>query len=332
MDFVADVGSFLLKAAIIVVAVGFIVGLVAQAAQKQKKNKGDLQVTHLSKKLNELSEQLKIELMDKKAQKKALKALKKKKATDNKEKRLFVIDFKGSMDAKEVDSLRHEVNAILNLATEKDEVLVRLESGGGVVNGYGLAAAQLLRLKDHKLTVNVAIDKVAASGGYMMACVGHKLMAAPFAFIGSIGVVAQIPNFHRFLKKHNVDFEQLTAGEYKRTLTLFGENTDEGRRKFKQDLESIHRQFKSFVQENRSELDIDKVATGEVWSGQEAQELGLIDEVTTSDSWLMKQHKGFDVLQLQYVIRKPLSERFAKGMSVIIHTLKTSLTRSDVSQ
>lgn len=332
MDFVADVGSFLLKAAIIVVAVGFIVGLVAQAAQKQKKNKGDLQVTHLSKELNELSEQLKIELMDKKAQKKALKALKKKKATDNKEKRLFVIDFKGSMDAKEVDSLRHEVNAILNLATEKDEVLVRLESGGGVVNGYGLAAAQLLRLKDHKLTVNVAIDKVAASGGYMMACVGHKLMAAPFAFIGSIGVVAQIPNFHRFLKKHNVDFEQLTAGEYKRTLTLFGENTDEGRRKFKRDLESIHRQFKSFVQENRSELDIDKVATGEVWSGQEAQELGLIDEVTTSDSWLMKQHKGFDVLQLQYVIRKPLSERFAKGMSVIIHTLKTSLTRSDVAQ
>ncbi|WP_417434440.1 protease SohB [Idiomarina abyssalis] len=332
MDFVADIGSFLLKAAIIVVAIGFIVGLLAQAAQKQKKSKGDLQVTHLSKELNELSEQLKIELMDKKAQKKALKALKKKKATENKEKRLFVIDFKGSMDAKEVDSLRHEVNAILNLATEKAEVLVRLESGGGVVNGYGLAAAQLQRLREQKLTVNVAIDKVAASGGYMMACVGHNLMAAPFAFIGSIGVVAQIPNFHRFLKKHNVDFEQLTAGEYKRTLTLFGENTDEGRRKFKQDLEAIHRQFKSFVQENRAELDIDKVATGEVWSGQEAKELGLIDEVTTSDAWLMKQHKGFDVLQLQYVIRKPLSERFAKGMSVIIHTLKTSLTRSDVSQ
>jgi len=332
MDFVADIGGFLLKAAIIVVAVGFIVGLVAQAAQKQKKGKGDLQVTHLSKELNELSEQLKIELMDKKAQKKALKALKKKKAAENKEKRLFVIDFKGSMDAKEVDSLRHEVNAILNLATEKDEVLVRLESGGGVVNGYGLAAAQLLRLREHNLTVNVAIDKVAASGGYMMACVGHKLMAAPFAFIGSIGVVAQIPNFHRLLKKHNVDFEQLTAGEYKRTLTIFGENTDEGRRKFKQDLEAIHRQFKSFVQENRSELDIDKVATGEVWSGQEAKDLGLIDEVITSDAWLMKQHKGFDVLQLQYVIRKPLSERFAKGMSVIIHTLKSSLTRSDVAQ
>ncbi|MDV6316868.1 protease SohB [Idiomarina sp. HP20-50] len=332
MEFLADIGGFVIKAAIIVIAVVFIVGVIAQAAQKQKKNKGDLQVTHLSKELNELSEQLKIELMDKKAQKKALKALKKKKPQTSKEKRLFVVDFKGSMDAKEVDSLRHEVDAILNLATEKDEVLVRLESGGGVVNGYGLAAAQLLRLKDHKLTVNIAIDKVAASGGYMMACVGHKLLAAPFAFIGSIGVVAQIPNFHRLLKKHNVDFEQLTAGEYKRTLTLFGENTDEGRRKFKQDLEAIHRQFKTFVQENREELDIDKVATGEVWSGQEAKELGLIDEVTTSDAWLMSQHNAFEVLQLQYVVRKPLSERFAKGMSVIIHAVKSSLTRSDVAQ
>lgn len=332
MEFIADIGGFLLKAAIIVIAVGFIIGLLAQAAQKQKKPKGDLQVTHLSKELDELSEQLKIELMDKKAQKKAVKALKKKKSSEDKEKRLFVIDFKGSMDAREVENLRHEINAIINLATEHDEVLVRLESGGGVVNGYGLAAAQLLRLKEQGVTVNVAIDKVAASGGYMMACVGHRLMAAPFAFIGSIGVVAQIPNFHRFLKKHDVDFEQLTAGEYKRTLTLFGENTDEGRRKFKQDLESIHQQFKTFVQEHRPEMDIDAVATGEVWSGQQAKAQGLIDEVITSDAWLMAQHKEYDVLQVQYVVKKPISERFAKGASVIIQTLKTSLTRSDVAQ
>lgn len=332
MEFLVDIGAFLLKAAIIVIAVGFIIGLLAQAAQKQKKSKGDLQVTDLSKELKELSEQLKLELMDKKARKKAMKALKKKKHADDKKQRLFVLDFKGSMDAKEVDNLRQEVNAILQLATEKDEVLVRLESGGGVVNGYGLAAAQLQRIKSHGLTLNVAIDKVAASGGYMMACVGQKLLAAPFAFIGSIGVVAQIPNFHRFLKKHDVDFEQLTAGEYKRTLTLFGENTDEGRRKFKQDLEAIHRQFKAFVQENRPELDIDKVATGEVWSGQEAKELGLVDEVTTSDSWLLEQHKTFNVLQLNYVVRKPMSERFAKGLSTVIQTLKSSLTRSDIAQ
>ncbi|WP_290609329.1 protease SohB [Idiomarina sp.] len=332
MEFLVDIGSFLLKAAIIVIAVGFIIGLLAQAAQKQKKSKGDLQVTDLSKELKELSEHLKLELMDKKARKKAMKALKKKKPADDKKRRLFVLDFKGSMDAKEVDNLRQEVNAILQLATEKDEVLVRLESGGGVVNGYGLAAAQLQRIKSKGLTLNVAIDKVAASGGYMMACVGHKLLAAPFSFIGSIGVVAQIPNFHRFLKKHDVDFEQLTAGEYKRTLTLFGENTDEGRRKFKQDLEAIHRQFKAFVQENRPELDIDKVATGEVWSGQEAKELGLVDEVTTSDSWLLEQHKTFNVLQLNYVVRKPMSERFAKGLSTVIQTLKSSLTRSDIAQ
>ena len=200
------------------------------------------------------------------------------------DKHLFVIDFKGSLDAKEVDSLRREVNAILSMATDKkDDVLVRLESGGGVVNGYGLAAAQLQRLREHGMTVHVAVDKVMTGGGFSMACVGHKIYAAPFAFIGSIGVVAQIPNVHRWLKNHDIDFEQITAGEFKRTLTIFGENTEEGRRKFKKDLEAIHHQFKDFVQTNRPQLDIDKVATGEVWSGQQAKELGLVDEIITSD-------------------------------------------------
>ncbi|MGM0524999.1 MAG: protease SohB [Pseudomonadota bacterium] len=331
MEFIADVGSFLIKAAIIVIAFVLISGVIAQAAQKQKKQKGELEVTHLSKEMQEMQDALKMELMDKKARKVALKKLKKtrKQQTDS-EQRLFVIDFKGSMDAKEVDNLRREVNAVLSLATDQDEVLVRLESGGGVVNGYGLAAAQLQRLRERGLTLHVAVDKVAASGGYMMACVGHKIYAAPFAFIGSIGVVAQVPNVHRWLKNHDIDFEQITAGEFKRTLTIFGENTDEGRRKFKKDLEAIHTQFKSFVQDNRPELDIDKIATGEVWSGQEAKQLGLVDEVITSDAWLLKQLGERDILKLEYAVKKPLSERFAKGAATIIHTLKASFARSDV--
>ena len=286
MEFIADVGGFLLKAAIIVFAFVVITGVIAQAAQKQKKQKGELEVTHLSRELQEMQDALQMELLDKKGRKKAEKLLKKARKSEEKhDKRLFVIDFKGSLDAKEVDSLRREVNAILSMATDKDDVLVRLESGGGVVNGYGLAAAQLQRLREHGMTVHVAVDKVAASGGYMMACVGHKIYAAPFAFIGSIGVVAQIPNVHRWLKNHDIDFEQITAGEFKRTLTIFGENTEEGRRKFKKDLEAIHHQFKDFVQTNRPQLDIDKVATGEVWSGQQAKELGLVDEIITSDAW-----------------------------------------------
>lgn len=331
MEFLADIGGFIIKAAAIVFAFVIIVGVIAQAAQKQKKQKGELEVSHLSKELQEMQDALRMELLDKKARKKAEKALKKaRKSETNSDKRLFVIDFKGSIDAKEVDSLRREVNAVLSIATDQDDVLIRLESGGGVVNGYGLAAAQLQRLRDHGMTVHVAVDKVAASGGYMMACVGHKIYAAPFAFIGSIGVVAQIPNLHRWLKNHDIDFEQITAGEYKRTLTMFGENTDEGRRKFKKDLEAIHVQFKDFVQQNRSELDIDKVATGEVWSGQEAQQLGLVDEVITSDAWLLKQVEEREILKLEYSVKKPLSERFAKGAATVIQTLKTSFSRSEM--
>lgn len=331
MEFLAEIGGFVLKAAIIVFAFVIITGVIAQAAQKQKKSKGELEVTDLSKEMQQMQDTLRMELLDKKARKKAEKLLKKaRKAEDKPEQRLFVIDFKGSIDAKEVESLRREVNAILSIATDKDDALIRLESGGGVVNGYGLAAAQLQRLRDHGMTVHVAVDKVAASGGYMMACVGHHIYAAPFAFIGSIGVVAQLPNVHRWLKNHDIDFEQITAGEFKRTLTVFGENTEEGRRKFKKDLEAIHQQFKEFVQSNRSELDIDKVATGEVWSGQQAKELGLVDDVITSDAWLLKQLDTHEILKLEYSVKKPLSERFAKGTATIIQTLKSSFARSDV--
>lgn len=331
MEFIADIGAFLIKAAIVVVAFVLISGVIAQAAQKQKKDKGELQVTHLSKEMQEMQDALRMELMDKKQRKKAEKMLKKeRKMQQQSKKRLFVIDFKGSLDAKEVDNLRREVNAVLGLASDEDDVLVRLESGGGVVNGYGLAASQLQRLREGGLTLHIAVDKVAASGGYMMACVGHKIYAAPFAFIGSIGVVAQLPNVHRWLKNHDIDFEQITAGEFKRTLTIFGENTDEGRRKFKQDLEAIHSQFKQFVQDNRAEMDIDKVATGEVWSGQQARELGLVDEVITSDAWLFKQLPEREILKLQYQVKKPLSERLAKGTATVVNTLKTSLARSDV--
>ena len=105
---------------------------------------------------------------------------------------------------------------------------------------YGLAASQMQRIRDKKLKLTVCVDKVAASGGYMMAVVADKIIAAPFAVLGSIGVLAQVPNFHRLLKKHDVDFEMLTAGKYKRTLTMFGENTDKGREKFQEDIEDTH--------------------------------------------------------------------------------------------
>lgn len=321
MAFLYDYGLFAAKGItlVLLIAVGIIA--VLSAAAKQKSKKGGLEITDLSENYNENKRHLTESLMNKeqlklfaKQQKKEAKEKKKEKKDSNKP-RLFLIDFKGSMDAKEVSSLREEISAVLMMAKPDDEVLVRVESGGGVVHGYGLGASQLQRIRDRGLFLTVAIDKVAASGGYMMACVAQKVIAAPFAIVGSIGVVAQIPNFNRLLKKHDVDVELHTAGEFKRTLTLFGENDDKARQKFKEELEAVHQQFKQFVSEHRPRMDIDQIATGEHWLAAEAKKRGLVDDLKTSDDYLLQQFEQKQVIKVAYREKKGLSERFSQAAS-----------------
>ena len=218
---------------------------------------------------------------------------------------MFVLNFHGDIRATAVTSLREEVTAVLTAAQPEDEVLVRLESAGGLVHGYGLAAAQLLRIRDRRLKLTVAVDKVAASGGYMMACVADRIIAAPFAILGSIGVIAQLPNFNRLLKKHDVDFEQFMAGEHKRTVTLFGENTDKGRQKFQEEIEDIHNLFKDFVRNHRPQVDRERVATGEHWFGARALDCRLVDELRTSDDYLLDASASADLYEIIYTGKKP---------------------------
>lgn len=225
--------------------------------------------------------------------------------------RLFVINFDGDVEASAVENLREEITAIISAADKNDQVLVRLESPGGMVHSYGLAASQLSRIKSANLRLIIAVDQVAASGGYMMACVADEIIAAPFAVVGSIGVVAELPNFHRLLKHNKVDYEQHTAGEYKRTLTMFSENTDAARVKFKKELEETHDLFKQFIIDNRSSLDIDKVATGEHWYGTQALALGLIDKIQTSDDYIVNVAAENDVFEIAYQVKKPLAERLS---------------------
>lgn len=321
MEFLFEYGLFLAKTVTFVVALVVILTLVVGAAAKQKQSKGQLEITSLSEQLDEIKSYAQQVTLDKAKLKKIAKEQKKKNKVEKEEqdkKKLYVIDFKGSMDAHEVEKLREEVTAVLCIATQDDEVLVNVESGGGVVHGYGLAAAQLKRIKDSGTALTVAVDKVAASGGYMMACVADKILASQFAIIGSIGVLAQLPNFHKLLKKNNIEFEQHTAGEYKRTLTIFGENTDAGREKFQQELEAVHGMFKQWVGENRSELDIAKVATGEYWYGNQAIELGLVDEITTSDDYVLKANSDHDIYSVKYSQKKNVAEKLgvsaAKGV------------------
>lgn len=315
----SDYGVFLLKTVTLVFAIVFVIGMILNAAQRQKGGGGELQVNNLTDDLKDSTNDMRLSLATGKAKKQLEKEIKKDKAGNSTDiKRLFVIDFKGSMDAKEVDSLRREVTAIIGVVEKEDEVLVKLESPGGVVHGYGLAAAQLKRLRDQGVKITISVDKVAASGGYMMACVGQEIVAAPFAVVGSIGVLAQIPNFHKVLKKNDIDFEQITAGEYKRTLTIFGENTEKGRSKFKEEIEGIHAMFKKFVKENRESLDIDAVATGEVWYGQEAVDKGLVDRIATSDDLLLEAVKDKDVIRVRYKQKTKLGEKLAQQASVAV--------------
>ena len=323
MEFLYEYGLFVAKAVTLVVAFIIVLATIVGIASKQKQGKGQLEITSLSDQLKDITHYARQVLLDKnslkqlaKKQKKEEKVKSKRKNDDKEENksRLFVIDFKGSMDAAEVEFLREEITAILCVANEKDEVLVRLESGGGVVHGYGLAASQLQRIKDKGLTLTIAVDKVAASGGYMMACVADKLLASQFAYIGSIGVLAQLPNFNKLLKKNDIEFEQHTAGEYKRTLTIFGENNDEGRAKFKQEIEEIHALFKDFVHSQRPDMDIEKVATGEYWPGIKAKDLGLIDEISTSDDYILSHHPEREIFRVKYSIKKNVAEKL--GMSV----------------
>ncbi|QGX87945.1 protease SohB [Escherichia coli] len=325
MELLSEYGLFLAKIVTVVLAIAAIAAIIVNVAQRNKRQRGELRVNNLSEQYKEMKEELAAALMDSHQQKQWHKAQKKKHkqeakaakakaklgevATDSKP-RVWVLDFKGSMDAHEVNSLREEITAVLAAFKPQDQVVLRLESPGGMVHGYGLAASQLQRLRDKNIPLTVTVDKVAASGGYMMACVADKI-TAPFCWPGfHWGVVAQMPNFNRFLKSKDIDIELHTAGQYKRTLTLLGENTEEGREKFREELNETHQLFKDFVKRMRPSLDIEQVATGEHWYGQQAVEKGLVDEINTSDEVILSLMEGREVVNVRYMQRKRLIDRF----------------------
>ncbi len=309
-----DYALFAAKSLTIVVFIGMLAMLLVRARQHagefgHDEDSGRLEVVDLNDHYADMTDEIKRATLPPKAFKKAMKQERKAekqraKAAEPKLRRLFVIDFHGDIMATQVSGLREIVSALLIEAGAEDEVLVRLDNAGGAVHEHGLAASQLLRIRERGIPLTVAVDKVAASGGYLMACVADRIIAAPFAIIGSIGVLAELPNFHRLLERNGIDFELHTAGEHKRTLTLFGENTDEGRGKLREQLEETHQLFKSFIQVYRPNLDLARVATGEYWHGEQALALGLIDGLKTSDDYLLASRDSADLFKLRYKSRK----------------------------
>ncbi len=323
-------GLFIAKVITGLLALIFVVAIIGGGRKKDEKS--ELKVTNLNSKYTDLQNSIMQAVMDKKE----FKQLHKKKSKEEKKKhklkqssntrpKLYVLEFDGDIKATEVATMRDEVTALLSVAGPQDEVLMKLDNSGGVVHEHGLAASQLQRIKDAKLNFTVSVDKVAASGGYMMACVADKIIAAPFAILGSIGVLAQLPNFNRLLDRAGVDFEQHTAGEYKRTVTMFGKNTDKEREKLKVDLQETHKLFRDFVSEHRAKLDIEKVATGEHWYGSQALDLNLVDEIKTSDQFLIEALDSYDIYQIDMQQKKGLQEKFLGGLFASVEKLKNAM-------
>jgi serine protease SohB len=321
--FLSAYGLFLSELLTLVVLVLVIVLLIA--SNRRGGHGSGLRVEHLNRRFEDAADALNVAMAGKRGKKEAKARTKERKREekarakeDSPRPRLFVLDFKGDLRASAAASLREEVTAVLGAANDRDQVLLRLENPGGTVHEHGFAASQLMRIKQRKLKLLIAVDKVAASGGYLMACVADHVLAAPFAIIGSVGVIAQLPNFHRLLEEHGVDFELLTAGRFKRTLTLFGKNTDEGREKLRQELEEVHGLFKAQIREHRPQVDVEQIATGEHWYGVRALELKLVDELRTSDDFLIEAAKERDLYHVAFKRKRSLRERMLGGAESLL--------------
>ena len=313
--------TFIVLLFIVLVLLAFVAILRSGKSTKQ----GKLKIRNLNKKYDHVTEALHAELLTKKKFKQLMKEQKAKEKHHDKStlRNVYVLNFVGDVKASAVSDLTEAINAVLNVASPSDEVVLRLESAGGVVHGYGLAAAQLMRIRERKIPLTITIDKVAASGGYMMAAIANKILAAPFAIVGSIGVLVQLPNFHKLLQEKQIDFEQLSAGEYKRTLTLFGENTTEGREKLQNEIEEIHQQFKALIVQHRQQINIDQVATGEYWLGTQALPLHLVDEIRTSDDYLFNLSRNANLFEVSFETKKPLLAKLFGGHAAAntLHTI-----------
>ena len=308
IELLSNYGLFLIKTLTVLISILLIISFIVNS--KKSDRSGSIEIKNVNKELDSIEENIKKNILTKSDFKKFIKA--KKKSNKKLEKRLFVIDFKGNIRASEIVSLRREVSGVILSCKKGDEVLLRLENSGGTVHEHGLAASQLKRIKDKKIPLTICVDKVAASGGYMMACVANKIIASPFAIIGSIGVLAQVPNFNKLLKDKGINFEQHTAGNYKRTVTMFGENTDKDREKLNEQLEEIHVLFKNFITSQRKNIDIEKVATGEYWYGENALSLNLIDEIMTSDEYILSMKEKFEITHIKYKPVKTFSDKISK--------------------
>lgn len=215
--------------------------------------------------------------------------------------KVAVLKFKGDIRASARFAFAKLVDEVVLNAREFKEVVVVVESPGGGVSEYGMLFAELERMRkcEENFQLTVVVDTVAASGGYLMSLPAHKILAAPFAMVGSIGVVSFIPNIRELLEANKIKPRTFTAGDFKRTVTLTDEGDEKSAEQYKQQLALIHEQFKQALKKYRPQVELEKVATGEAWlaSTTVEKELQLVDGLNTSHALLLEMNQSFDLVE-----------------------------------
>ncbi|CAB3976441.1 protease SohB [Candidatus Azoamicus ciliaticola] len=286
---------------------------------KNKDNKY-IEIKNINKKYITLKKMFLSEILKKTEKKNIIKNINKEEKII-KTKNLFILNFNGDINASDINNLKDILSILILNKKYVDEVLIKLTSNGGIVTNYGLAATQLKRLKNENINLTISIDTIAASGGYMMACVANKIIASHFSIIGSIGVLGIIPNINKMLNKNNIEIEYHTSGKYKKTLSVIGENTEIGRKKFIESLENTHFLFKNFVKENRSQINIDEIATGEYWYGIDALKLNLIDKIQTSDEYIMENLNNTKIYEIKLNEKTNIKNKIKENIHNILFNI-----------
>ncbi len=242
--------------------------------------------------------------------------------------RLAVLRFQGLRDlnASGDQRLSEAIDEVLVNRDHFEEAVVIIDSPGGTTHGYGHAYALLERLSASGLKVTACIDRIGASGGYLMALPADRILAGPFAIVGSVGVVAGIPNVKRLLEEKGVSYRLFVAGDKKRVVHFADDDGPEVREYMDEKLAGIHTQFLQAVEKHRGDrVKLDEVRSGDHWSAEESVEkgLGLVDELQTSAEYLLERNREVALVMIER--RVDITERFAGYLAARLSARVASL-------
>jgi protease-4 len=204
-------------------------------------------------------------------------------------KAIAVIDVKGDILSSE--KVVKEIEKYDEDSSVRAIVLRVNSPGGGIAQSQEIYKA----VKEADKEIIASLGSVAASGGYYISCGADRIIANPGTITGSIGVITTFPKYHQLLKKIGVEWEVIKSGEHKDIGSPYRDMTVEEKRLFQDVIDDLFDQFVEVVSVERDipKEEVLKLADGRIFSGNQAHELGLVDEIGTfSDAIRIAGERG----------------------------------------